>query len=851
VKFGHLKNPVVAGALVLVALTLYAWLTSSYLSTVTEITIYALYGAGIGIMLGYTGLAPFGASVFFGTATYAVAVAATNFAGNEIAALGFGIVFSIVLSVILGALVLLRRGLYFSLLTLASSQIAFEIAYRWISVTGGENGLQGVKRTLFVDPMSFQIFCLVCTVAILAAIWQLGHSPLGRVFQAIRENEDRARSLGYNVYLIKLASFSIAGTVIGFGGGLLVFLLRGAYADNLSWQHAGDALLANVLGGTHHFLGPLWGAIVFIVLQDKLSAVVENWWLIFAPIVIVLALFAPRGLHDLGQRLFKRPRRYTMVKPDIPARPATIAPYVPAAIADDSEDVLEIRKLSKNFGAIVTAREIDLRINPRGLHSLIGPNGAGKTTLFNLLTGVISPSSGKIFFKGKDITRYSVHHRARLGIGRSFQIVRVFPHLSAFENVRIAVQAMHPQRYAFWYDAYRLADINSKTWSLLAAVGMEDRAEIWCSDLAHGEQRLLEIAVTLATDARILLLDEPLAGLSEHDRRVVADLILRLSKSHAVFLVEHDIDRVLSISDRITVLHQGELIADGKPDEIVKVPEVVSAYLGKARGERRVTTKLPKPSESSVVFMPRTGPPILKVTNVVAGYDGSRILDQATLELRQGEVIALLGRNGVGKTTMLRSIVGVCKATSGEISLDGQNLIGLSSHQINRLGISLVPQGRRLFLNLTVAENLQLAMRHGGASFEEIYSLFPKLYLLKNAKAQNLSGGERQMVAIARALMVPNKVILFDEPFEGLAPAVVDDILAAIMQIRSRASMVIVEHDANAILQSVDRAYIMANGAIVYSGSADELIQDEAIRTRYLGVTSGDEGVQRNAKING
>lgn len=825
------SHPVLWAAIVLGGLTLQALVSGSHLSIMTEIVIYVLYGVGLNVMLGYTGLVPFGASVFFGLATYASAIAIQRYVGNEIGALAIGVVFSALLAVSLGALVLLRRGLYFSLLTLACSQIAFEIAFKWTDVTGGENGLQGVSRVLFPDDKSFHLVCLALTIAMLWLLWRLAHSPLGRTFQAIRENEERARSLGYDVYRLKLFSFVISGAVIGLAGGLLAFLVQGAYANNLSWQHAGDALMANVLGGVHHFLGPLWGAIVFIVLQDYLSSIIENWWLLFAPIVIVLALFSPQGLHGLGQRIFSH-QRYTLVRDEIPQRPLQIMPYD----AGDGEaaptgPILEVRKLSRNFGALVTANEIDLQIMSRGLHSLIGPNGAGKTTFFNMLTGVLPPSAGQIFFAGQDITRMAVHKRARIGIGRSFQIVRVFPHLSAFENVRIAVQATSPKRFGMWRDAYALDDINAKTWSLLAAVGLQDRPEVLCENLAHGEQRLLEIAVTLAGNSKLLLFDEPLAGLAEQDRRVITDLIVRLSKSHAVFFVEHDIDRVLSVSDRITVLHQGRLIADGKPEQIARDPAVIAAYLGKSRGAG---------DGASDRTMERTARPpgkqLLRVSNLTGGYEGSRVLNDLSIELREGEVVALLGRNGVGKTTALRAIMGACEIESGDISFDDKTLLGAPSHEINRLGITLVPQGRRLFPNLTVAENLLLAMRPGGASLEEAYKLFPKLRVMQNAKAQNLSGGERQMVAIARALMVSSRVILLDEPFEGLAPAVVDDIMTAILELRSRASLIIVEHDASAILQIADRAYILVNGAVAYHGNADELSRNTELQAKYLGL---------------
>ena len=357
-----------------------------------------------------------------------------------------------------------------------------------------------------------------------------------------------------------------------------------------------------------------------------------------------------------------------------------------------------------------------------------------------------------------------MHRRIRLGLSRSFQILSVFRNLTTFENVRVAVQAQSPQQNSLWRDAYRMADVNDRTWSLLAAVGLEDRAVEPCANLSHGEQRLLEIAIALATDAKLLLLDEPLAGLAEAEREVVGALIRQLAATHAVLLIEHDIDRVLALSDRITVLHQGRVIADGKPAEVASNQDVITAYMGTARAGG------PQPTVRAAAPRAATTKPLLALEQVRAGYAGSLVLTDLDLVVHEGEAVALLGRNGVGKTTMLRAITGTVQKSAGRIMMDGADITHARPYEINRRGISIVPEGRRLFPNLTVMENLQIATRAGGASYDEIFGLFPKLRMLQRARAESLSGGERQMLAIARALVVPSRLILLDEPFEGLAP---------------------------------------------------------------------------------
>ena len=290
---------------------------------------------------------------------------------------------------------------------------------------------------------------------------------------------------------------------------------------------------------------------------------------------------------------------------------------------------------------------------------------------------------------------------------------------------------------------------------------------------------------------------------------------------------------MLKLSERITVLHQGRLIADGKPADVARNPEVIAASLGAASDHA-------PPSVADIGLDRSAAPELLRIENLSVGYGGGTVLSGVNLTVRDGEAVALLGRNGVGKTTTLRAISGTLRAQSGAIHYAGQDISRKATYEINRAGISLVPEGRRLFPNLTVVENLRIALRPGGISIEEVFELFPRLRTRQRAKAETLSGGERQMVAIARALVVPSRLILLDEPFEGLAPTIVKEVMEALIRLRGKVAMVIVEHHAEAVLTFTDHAYVLVNGQIAYEGSAAALAADTPLQSRLLGVVQGE-----------
>jgi len=244
------------------------------------------------------------------------------------------------------------------------------------------------------------------------------------------------------------------------------------------------------------------------------------------------------------------------------------------------QPIIETKKLSKDFGALRAVNEVDLTVDPGQIHSIIGPNGAGKTTLFNLLTGFLSPSRGRVFFNGLEITNLPPFAISKLGIGRSFQITSIFPDLTVLENIRIAIQSRTKASFHFLISLQKLRVLEEKAEQILQKIGLEDKKEMLSRNLSHGEKRILDIGIGLATEPCLLLLDEPASGLTREEISMVIKLVKEVSDHVTIILIEHNIDVVLSISDKITVLHQGSVIAEGHPELIQKDEKVQEAYLG-------------------------------------------------------------------------------------------------------------------------------------------------------------------------------------------------------------------------------------------------------------------------------
>ena len=839
-----LRHPLLILAAALVVLPLFTGALGLPISIASEIALFALVGLGFNLLLGYTGLLSFGHGAFFGLAAYAAALFQIHLApGSFFLPIAFAVAFAALTGLVIGFLVLRRRGVYFSLLTLAFTAMVFYIVYRWTAFTGGENGLGGIRRPDVLgvnldDQIIFYV--LIAVVVFLAACmaWRVVRSPFGHVLVAIRENEQRALFVGYPVRRYKLIAFVLSTTALGLAGSLSAYLHYFVSADRVHVVFSGEILAMTVIGGMGNFLGPPLGALFFILFREILTQYTAAWQFYFGLLFMAFILFSPMGLIGLGERLLAPFRRQAeevaaMASRAKPLPNPELPPFLTTTNSPVQNDVvLACRNVAKRFGGLVAVAGADLEVRARRLQALIGPNGAGKTTLFNVISGMYPPDAGEITLQGEQVGGLPADRLVARGIARSFQITNLFPGLTVRENIRLGIQATNPGRFNLWRAADDHEAVNDQTRTLIEFLGLKGLETARVDQLSYGGQRLLEIGVALTARPRILLLDEPLAGLAAAERERIVGLIRRLATEMALILVEHDIDRVFAFADQITVMSDGKVLVAGPPDVVRSDPEVQRVYLGAGR-EALVRAK-PAPKTSA------PGDPILQIEGVNTYYGKSHILHDLVLVVRAGEAVALLGRNGAGKSSTIKSIMGLVPPRSGRIRFQGEEIQGRPPEAIARLGIGLVPQGRRLFPNLTVDENLAMGglRRQSGPGMhwdrERIFEYFPRVRERLSSKADVLSGGERQMVAIARALAGNVKLLLLDEPFEGLAPAVTEVIFTTLDALRHETPILIIEHDLDLVLALADRAYVLDRGQITHDGPAEPLLSDLDYRKQVL-----------------
>lgn len=843
-RYSQLR-PLLIAAIALAALPPAMHLLGLTTNTASIVVILAIAATGLNLCVGYAGLVSFGHGAWFGIGAYAAALAQKHWFAGEIALpILFSMIFVAGLSSVVGLLILRRRGVYFSLLTLALAALTYTVAFRWSDVTGGEDGLGDLQRggmgPISLDsPPAYYIVVALIALGALYVLLRVMRSPFGHVVVAIRENQLRATFQGYMVERYKLAVFVLSAVVTGTAGALLGFQTYLVSAEGVSVPFSGELLAMVVIGGMRNILGPAFGALFFVLFRELFSIWTANWLLWFGLIFVGFVIYSPSGLVGIWAQLRRRGRPVPNEVAAISKRQIYEGLELPAFLRPQSKQgtVLNVDAVSKHFAGIRAVDRVSLTIEAGEIHALIGPNGAGKTTLFNLISGMFPPNSGTVRLNGRKIQGLTPHRICNLGLARSFQITNLFRGLSIYENVRLSVQAQHPMRFNPWTDIDGYTGVHAETAELIRYLGLEGIEELVAGELSYGGQRLVDLGISLGCKPQVLLLDEPLAGLAASERDRVSNVVTNVAVNIPVLIVEHDIDRVFGLSSRITVMNQGEVLMTGTPDQVRNDRRVQEIYTGTGTPEVLHSRTVETTAQTHIAAKR-----VLRFEAVNAFYGKSHILNDATLDVREGEIVALVGRNGAGKSTLLKTLTGLLTPASGTIEYEGRNIAGMPAPDIARLGIGYVPQGRQLFAGMTVAENLALGRlaratdgRDGVVwSQEQIFEYFPHLKERINVAADYLSGGEQQMLAVARALSGNVKLLLLDEPFEGLAPNIVLELFRVFDQLRRHASILIVEHNLDLVLALADRVFALERGAIFHEGPASALLTDLDYRKRIL-----------------
>ena len=470
---------------------------------------------------------------------------------------------------------------------------------------------------------------------------------------------------------------------------------------------------------------------------------------------------------------------------------------------------LEVTGLTKRFGGLVAVKEMSLSVAAGKILGLIGPNGSGKSTVMKLIMGIERPDGGSVRISGVEVCGWPSHRIARMGAGIVFQHSRPLHRQTVLENIKLALLPDKLTRL------FADPQTDARARAIAARVGLTAVLDRRPGTLPFADLRKIEIAKAIARDPQVLLIDEPFAGLTAKETAAFSDLICELrDDGRAVLLVDHNVKSVSRLVDRVIAMYVGERIAEGSADEVMRNETVRRVYLGGAIE----TAARPESSFRD------TATPFLEVDKVSVHYGKAQALEQVSIHVHEREFVAVVGLNGAGKTTLFNTISGLLPY-AGEVRRQGATLRGQSAAAIARGGIVQCPEGRELFVDMTVRENLDLGGQHlpteeSGAQIEWLFELFPILRDRQRQAAGTLSGGEQQMLTIARALMMKPKLLMLDEPTLGLAPVILEQISKALERLRQTTpiTVLLAEQNVTFALPHADRVYVLEHARIVWEG---------------------------------
>jgi ABC-type branched-subunit amino acid transport system ATPase component/ABC-type branched-subunit amino acid transport system permease subunit len=792
---------------------------------IVTVGLTAIVGIGLNVLLGLSGQISLGHVAFYAIGAYTVGILTTNYEWSFWPALILSGIITGLAGMLLAIPALKVRGPYLAMVTIAFGFVVEQGAAEWQRLTGGWNGLSGIPGpSVFgtdIGERGIAYLTLALVVLATAAFAWLSRSVWGNAMRAVRDSESASVSIGLDPTLVRTAAFGISAVAAGLAGGVYASISNFISPESFPFFQSILFLLVVMLGGADRVLGPIVGALV-VVLLPELLATLGQYRLLFVGVLMLAVLrLAPTGLVGLASVLPGKERE-TLAK-----ERSDIGRFLAAGA---SGQALAVRDLSVSFGGVRAVRDLNFAAQPGAITSIIGPNGAGKSTALNVICGFYRPDAGTVRLGDRIVSALRAYQIPRAGIARTYQTSQLFESMSVIDNVVIALRRGRLAPY--FLTGGKRGDDAEIAESLLAFVGYKG-AHHWPADaLAHVDKRLVEIARALAVRPSVLALDEPAAGLNAEDTAAIGALLRKLAAvGKTVILVEHDMDLVMGVSSHVIVLDAGAKIAEGTPAQVATDPAVLEAYLGAGeqaeRGRKQPFAIAQKP--------------LMTVSALSAGYGAATVVRQADLEIAAGELVAVLGANGAGKTTLMRALSGLLRPIEGEVRFLGERIDHFPGDRIARAGLVLVPEGRQVFPELSVTDNLRLgayARRSAeeASMIENLLTRFPALKARRRQRAGLLSGGEQQMLAIARGLMARPQVLMLDEPSLGLAPKLLENLYDLLAALRDEGTTILlVDQMAQLALSVADRAYVLQSGAFTHSGTAREVAQDPALVKAYLG----------------